>query len=199
MSGTVLLREFPAPPFDRREALCYAGAREERDERLTALCDDCFAELAPALSYRACYAHFPVEVSAGAVRFPFAVFESATLAERLCGCTGAFLFAATVGPAPDRLIARYGITAPARALLLQGVGAERAEALCDALCRDLGGEYRLRARFSPGYGDLPLSVQREFFRVLDCPRKIGLTLNESLLMSPSKSVTAIVGTERVKP
>ena len=51
----------------------------------------------------------------------------------------------------------------------------------------------LPPRFSPGYGDLPLSLQRDIFRVLDCPRKIGLTLNESLLMSPSKSVTAIVG------
>ena len=51
----------------------------------------------------------------------------------------------------------------------------------------------LKPRFSPGYGDLPLEMQRDIFRVLDCSRKIGLTLNESLLMSPSKSVTAIVG------
>jgi 5-methyltetrahydrofolate--homocysteine methyltransferase len=28
---------------------------------------------------------------------------------------------------------------------------------------------------------------------LDCNRKIGLTLNDSLLMSPSKSVTALIG------
>ena len=42
-----------------------------------------------------------------------------------------------------------------------------------------------RPRFSPGYGDLPLTVQKDFFRVLDCTRKIGLSLNDSLLMSPS--------------
>ena len=52
---------------------------------------------------------------------------------------------------------------------------------------------QLRPRFSPGYGDLPLELQKDVFRVLDCPRKIGLSLNESLLMSPSKSVTAIIG------
>ena len=51
----------------------------------------------------------------------------------------------------------------------------------------------MKPRFSPGYGDLSLEMQRDIFRVLDCPRKIGLTLNESLLMSPSKSVTAIIG------
>ena len=51
-------------------------------------------------------------------------------------------------------------------------------------------------RFSPGYGDLPLDVQKNIFPLLDCERKIGLTLNESLIMSPSKSVTAFVGMAR---
>ena len=62
-------------------------------------------------------------------------------------------------------------------------------------------EYRglpLSARFSAGYGDVPLELQRDIFALLDCPRRIGLTLNESLLMSPSKSVTAIVGISRGK-
>ena len=47
--------------------------------------------------------------------------------------------------------------------------------------------------FSPGYGDLPLDLQREIFAALDCPKRIGVSLNESLLMSPSKSVSAIIG------
>lgn len=50
-----------------------------------------------------------------------------------------------------------------------------------------------RPRFSPGYGDLPLALQRDIFHALDCARKIGLTLNDSLMMSPAKSVTAIIG------
>ena len=36
-------------------------------------------------------------------------------------------------------------------------------------------------------------MQKDIFAALDCPRKISLSLNESLLMSPSKSVTAIIG------
>ena len=51
----------------------------------------------------------------------------------------------------------------------------------------------LRPRFSPGYGDFPLSMQTPIFDALDCPRKIGVSLNASLLMSPSKSVTAVIG------
>ena len=48
-------------------------------------------------------------------------------------------------------------------------------------------------RFSPGYGDLPLDVQRPLFAALDVPRKIGVSLTDSLLMAPSKSVSAIIG------
>ena len=56
-----------------------------------------------------------------------------------------------------------------------------------------GGGRGVTERFSPGHGDLPLALQTDIFRALDCPRKIGLTLNGSLLMSPSKSVTALFG------
>ena len=80
--------------------------------------------------------------------------------------------------------------------MLQALGAERIEALCDSFCDFLAAEYApltVRQRFSPGYGDLPLQNQRAFFDALQCHREIGLYLNESLLMSPTKSVTAIVG------
>ena len=81
---------------------------------------------------------------------------------------------------------------------MQAIGAERIEALCDAFCDKLKAEKSekglfLRPRFSAGYGDLSIELQRDIMRALDCGRKIGVTLNESLLMSPSKSVTAIVG------
>ena len=73
-------------------------------------------------------------------------------------------------------------------------GMERIEALCDAFCKDLSMEYgALTPRFSPGYGDLPLDIQRSVFRFLEPEIKIGLTLSESLIMCPSKSVTAFVG------
>ena len=47
-------------------------------------------------------------------------------------------------------------------------------------------------RYSPGYGDVPLSIQKDFFRLLNCKR-IGLSLMDSLIMAPEKSVTAFIG------
>ena len=51
---------------------------------------------------------------------------------------------------------------------------------------------KTRPRYSPGYGDVPLEVQKDFFRLLPCTR-IGLTLMDTLIMAPEKSVTAFVG------
>lgn len=186
------------PPVDRGEVLRYAGCRKG-GEAEEALLDGCLSELGDRLRGRVCWEMFPLTpLEGGGVDLGFARTGSKALARRLSGCREGVVFAATVGLEMDRLIARYGGSSPARSLFFQAIGAERIEALCDAFCgrmkEELARQGRgVTVRFSPGYGDLPLALQREIFRVLDCPRRIGLTLNESLLMSPSKSVTALFG------
>ena len=181
------------PPPDRKEILRYAGAFSVSGD-LSALLEEVIAEGLPLLHCRLCWQEFSVTMNDNCVVFPFASVRSRDLKNHLDGCGRAVLFAATVGLALDRRIARYGAAAPAKALLLQAMGAERVEALCDCFCRQL--EERcgpVTGRFSPGYGDLPLSFQRQLMDVLDCSRQLGLTLNDSLIMSPSKSVTGIIG------
>lgn len=181
------------PEVNRREVLRYAGAKEETPE-LMGLLEETLAEVLPLLSGKVCWGEFPVARQDDTLNLGFAVTSSASLNRHLRDCHRIVVFAATIGLGPDRLIARYGRLSPAKALLVQAIGAERIEALCDRFCRQLQQQgYFPAARFSPGYGDLPLALQKDLFRALDCPRKIGLTLNDSLLMSPSKSVTAIVG------
>lgn len=120
---------------------------------------------------------------------------SEQLAKNLHGCSKVLLLAATAGVGIDRLIGKYGRIAPSKALMFQAIGAELVEAVCDAFSKDYEAEHNciLRPRFSPGYGDLPLESQKDIFVVLECAKRIGLTLNDSLLMSPSKSVTAFAG------
>ena len=193
MSGTVLTRTYTEPPFDSEMALRFAGCREP-DAQVRALVTDCAAEALPVLSYRVCYCTVDVTVEGDMVTFPFATVNSHSLARHLDGCHGVVLFGATVGLELDRLLFRAGHMSPAKAVCLQAVGAERVEALCDCFEKDMQQAYgSIRSRFSPGYGDLPLEFQKDLFRVLDCQRTIGLTLNESMLMSPSKSVTALIG------
>lgn len=175
----IYIKSYAAPPVDRREILRYAGVRGDMPE-IEVLLDECIAEIADKLTYKVCYSEFPADY--------FDYVGSASLRKHLDGCDRIILFAATVGIEIDRLIARYASISPTKSLLFQAIGAERIEALCDLFNSEFGG-----SRFSPGYGDLPIELQKDIFAALDCPRKIGLSLNESMLMSPSKSVTAIIG------
>ena len=193
-----LVRYFSEPPVKRHEVLRYAGVRGEADATLFSLLDGCLTEALEGLSYRVCYTEHTVRVTDGGLSLDYATVKSADLAKCLAGCDRAITFVATVGATPDRMVARYGDVTPTRALLHQAIGAERIEALCDAFLLALAKEQGLSLcpRFSPGYGDLSLTVIGDIFRVLNPERHIGVSLTDALLMVPTKSVTAIVGIKK---
>ena len=194
MYNGVMVKTYTAPPVDKREILRYAGYKGEADERTAALLEECLLECLPMCAYRICSHLFDVKQNEGVLAIGNLQTDSVLVKHNLADCTQAVVFAATLGLGMDRLIVKYAGVHTAKALLLQAIGAERIEALCDAFCADLQKEYtQVKDRFSAGYGDFPLLAQKEIFTMLDCPRQIGLTLNDSLLMSPTKSVTAIVG------
>ena len=189
--ATVLTKTFEPPAPDFAEAVRYAGLPKTAD--VPDLLKAVFSELAPALSYKVCYAEYPIARNGDVLDLGFAAVQSANLATNLDGCDRVVLFAATVGLAPDKLAEKYRRLSPEKALYANAVGAERVESLCDAFCAFLAETNATKPRFSPGYGDLPLTLQTEIFAALDCPRKIGVTLTDTLLMTPTKSVTALVG------
>lgn len=195
MEGTVFVRRYDAPPASLEEAARYARCPVLTEE-LRVLLEQLRQELAGQLSCALCHCRLSIPEE-GAIS-GFTPEDSEKIRRALPGCHAMILFAATLGLGPDRLLSRYGTLSPARALLMQALATAQVEALCDAFCREIRQEQARQGlftlpRFSPGYGDLPLTLQKDIFRILRCPEKIGLTLNESLLMSPSKSVTAFVG------
>lgn len=184
---------------DRREVYRYMGCgKSNADERVAALAESVIGEMLPRLQCKACYDRFPVIINNDTADLGFTVTRSKNLIKNLDGCDEIILFTATAGIDADRIIQKSSMLSPLRAVAAQAVGAAAIESWCDILCErfkvqeERHGNY-LRPRFSPGYGDLPLEMQKKIFAVLDCGRKIGVTLNESLLMSPSKSVSAIIG------
>ena len=141
---------------------------------------------------------FPVTVEGNEVRFADVVIKSSSLARNLAGCIQCVLFAATAGPFCDMLVKRASVTSSAYASCCQAAGAAAIEAYCDLINDKIKDEYEAkglfaRPRFSPGYGDLPLENQKDWFRLLDITRNTGIELTGSLLMVPTKSVTAIIG------
>lgn len=188
----VLVKTYDAPKFCESEILRYAGAKNP-DDSLSSLIGKCIEEAKDAFSYKVCYTELDVNINDALCDFGVFKVNSKNLAKNLAGCKKVILFAATVGVEIDRLIIKYGRLSPAKSLIFQAIGAERIESLCDLFSRDISDGKKTRPRFSPGYGDLSIEVQKDIFKIIDAPRKIGLSLNDSMLMSPTKSVTAFIG------
>ena len=182
------------PPFCEEEILRYAKGTGANDN-IRDLVRECTDEACDIIKYSVCYRELSLDVQGSVCDFGFFRSNSKNLASNLDGCRRVIVFAATIGIGLDRLISKYSRLSPSKALILQAVGTERVEALCDLFCADIkkGTGASAKPRFSPGYGDLPLEVQRDIFSVLECEKRLGISLGDSLLMSPSKSVTAFLG------
>lgn len=204
VENTVFVRNYAGAeglyPVNEREVWRYSGFRGPQDQvdgELKKVFGQVQEELKDAFSYKVCFRRMPVVWEEGIARLPFGS-DSRDLRRCLEGSSEIVIFAATVGLAVDRYIAKYQKFQPTKALLMQAYGAERVERLCELFCGEIRREaaekgLKCTPRYSPGFGDLPLTVQRDVFRLLECDRKIGISLNESLLMTPSKSVTAVFG------
>lgn len=129
--------------------------------------------------------------------FADVTIPSIDLSHNLENCNKVTLLAATIGPQVDALIRRTQITDSVKASIFQATGAMYIEKVVDYINGQIKKDAALsnmncKPRYSPGYGDVPLTIQKDFFRLLPCT-KIGLTLMDTLIMSPEKSVTAFVG------
>lgn len=183
-------------PVRLNEVCRYAGAKI-CDENLKSLVQSCVAECEKekAIRFAVCFAEIPVVINGDVADFSAFRLQSKNLVQALRGADTVLIFACTVGMGIDRLIKKYSEINPSRALIFQALGAERVETFIDLFIEDYkrARGVSLSPRYSAGYGDLPLTAQKDVFNFLNPQKHIGLTLNDSLLMSPSKSVTAFAG------
>lgn len=190
--------------INKSEVFRYLGYNKNMsDEKVSAITDEIISEFLKSISLKAIYKKFDIKfLDNGKLDLGFLSLHSKNLQQNLKDCTEIYLFAATIGVFPDRLIQKYTHTSPSKAVISQAVGAAAIEAWCDFVYNKLKSEESLsekylRPRFSPGYGDFPLEAQKDIFSALDVQRKIGITLTDGYLMMPSKSVTAIVGVSNI--
>ena len=102
----------------------------------------------------------------------------------------------TIGTEFDTWQRRLSALSAADALLSQQIGLEAVEKVMDDLEKEAKVEVeaegrKMLPRKSPGYGDLPIELSREIINCLDATKKIGVSITDSNLLVPSKSVTAI--------
>jgi cobalamin-dependent methionine synthase I len=203
---TVYVKSYKAPEYNYNEILRYAQISEDSDDIRT-LINSCISELNDKLQYYICYREYPISFLSNksqkdndynAINLGFMTTTSSNLSKNLEECTHIIVFAATIGIHIDRLISKYSASSPSKGIIMHAIGNERIESLCNMFNNDIILEkhelgHTTKPRFSPGYGDFDILAQKDIFEALNCPKNIGLTLNDNMLMSPSKSVTAIIG------
>lgn len=189
--------------IDRREVLRYLGYRgKEGDPQTQALVEACLKELGAVCQPRHLTRVFPlVRGEEGALDLGAFRTVSRNLSHNLKDCEQVILFAATLGTGADHLIRKYERLQMSRAVVMQAASAAMIEEYCDQVCTRIRQEqeeagWYTRPRFSPGYGDFPLSCQSSLLGALEAGKRIGIKLTDSLLMMPSKSVSAVMGLSR---
>lgn len=186
---------------DFSEVFRYAGFAREKpsDSQMAELAQAAVTQVAENMNCRSVYTKFELQLLPDeVVSFADKKVKSHHLSRNLHDCHSLYLFAATLGPNVDKLIQKQARINPAMSVMMQAAGAMYIERYCDLLQEELRAQEArennlLRPRFSPGFGDVSLEVQKIFFELLQCQKNLALTLNDSLIMSPEKSVTAFIG------
>lgn len=183
--------------MEKQEILRYLGAGKS-DPQLDLLIARAEKELIQTSTPRYVSGKFSLSVRDHGAVIGGTYLPSKTLAAHLKGCQEAFLVAFTLGPGVDALIRRYELVEMSLVPVLQACAAVYTEEQADQSQEDLETYAKekglfLRPRYSPGYGDLPLSSQRFLFDALQVSKKIGVTLTDTFLMLPMKSITGVVG------
>ncbi len=194
----VFSKDLTVNAIPQNEILRYMRAREINDRVLRVVAD---AEklVLEAARCRACWMCVEVKrLSDNLLTLGNIEVVSEDLSKRLCGCDEAFVFAATVGVGVDRAIRTAEVKSPLLSLACDAAGSALVEELCDlvnsALDQDAKNQKKQTVkRFSAGYGDLSLNIQKDICALLDTPKNIGASLTDGIMMVPSKTVTAIVG------
>ncbi len=102
----------------------------------------------------------------------------------------------TLGIAVDRKIAFYSKTDMTKSLVMDAVASVYVEDIIEELDKEIESNYPNKyrtMRFSAGYGDLDISIQKQVVEMVGADKYAGISVSESYLMTPMKSITAFIG------
>lgn len=188
---------------DSQEILRYFGyGNGKPDLQTEKLMNECTETILKLVKPRYTYKIFDISLDLENERIILPgcniTFEGRDIYEHLRECRKCAVMAVTLGIEVDNAIRVAQVESMTKAMMLDACATEIIEKLCDeaekeiAQIADKEGR-KLNYRFSPGYGDFPITTQKIIGEILDVNRKIGLTITDKSLMIPRKSVTAVVG------
>lgn len=188
----------PLMKIDPKETRRYAGlmkAENFEESRIEEACEEALLLAVPKGIWEVY--DYDCDIQRIAAAPPFTILGE-KIGKHLAGCDRVILLAATVGEEIEETVTkRFQKGDYAFSVLLDAAATTAVEQIADAMEKAIRPKaaakgYDMRWRFSPGYGDWPLEQQPDLVR-LSHAEKIGISLSESLMLMPRKSITAIIG------
>ncbi|MBO0523976.1 methionine synthase [Clostridium botulinum] len=186
--------------IDKNQILRYLGYRgQEISNEIQSLIEECIKEIKTLVSLRNTYKYSKVEINNQVNLIDIDLkLEGKDIIRHLEKSNKCCVMAATLGSEVDRKILYYEKVNMTKAVILDACATTAIEEYCDLIENEIKkeaveDELNINWRYSPGYGDLDIFIQRNLLKSLDAEKIIGLTVSSHNILIPRKSVTAIIG------
>ncbi len=191
---------------DKNEVLRYSGHKGgDVSPQISRLAAQYAEKIKDNISPRHIAARFSItEAENGVLLSNGILLKGDDIKKHLSGCGECYVICATVGVQADSFIRSSLAMGSLYGLMADAAATAAVESWCDSVENDLRNQLKkeklyLTWRYSPGYGDFPFTQQPEILSMLKADKLVGVTCNDSCIMTPSKSVTAIMGIAKNKP
>lgn len=186
---------------DRREILRYLGYKgQEINHNINNIIDECIVEIKNLAKFKYTFRRFHIENHHEKVHIKNCdlKFEGRDIYNHLIHSKSCILIAATLGVYVDRAILLYEKINIVKSIILDATATAYVEKSLDNVQEQLKLQlekegFNLTFRYSPGYGDFKVDIQKDLLKVLSAETTIGLTATEHNILIPRKSVTAVFG------
>ncbi|TDO85439.1 hypothetical protein DFR79_11729 [Halanaerobium saccharolyticum] len=188
--------------IDRTEVLRYLqSSKDLEDDNINRLIEEATSEIKKLINFRYLYQKFPIELSEDGIKVKGTTLtlKGKSIKKHLNNSKEIYIMAATLGAQVDKKISYYEKVSVTKSMIFDACATTAIEAGCDQVEAEIkeevlaAGNEDITFRYSPGYGDLGIEIQKEILRILKAPKKIGLTASKYNMLIPTKSVTAIIG------
>ena len=187
--------------IEKEEVLRYLGYKNQKiDRNIIDLIEICIAEIIDICKESFVYEIFDIQRENHEVFLlgSTLVLKGEDIINHLINSKKCLVMAATLGIEVDSKISYYSRFNITKGVIMDACATTAIENLCDELqCeiseKALKDNLYITNRYSPGYGDFSIENQGDILNVLEAYKKIGLSVTESNIMLPRKSVTALIG------
>ena len=191
----------PLLSIDATEARRYAGLQKAVDfdeEKILEACEDTRLLAKP----KGVWEIYDYDCETQTINAnPTCKLQGKKIGQHLAGCEKVIALSATVGEdIEEDITRRFSSGEYSSAVLMDAAATAAVEQLADGMEKAISPKmaaqgFLLKWRFSPGYGDWPLEQQPELIRLAKA-EQIGVSLTTSMMLTPRKSITAIIGLYR---